>query len=517
MRKPLRQLTRRQVSTTDSMPAPIGGWNARDPLADMKETDAILLENWFPTPSDVQFRKGYLAHATGLGSQVQSLLVYNSPTTEKIFGCAGANIYNVTAAGAVGAAVVAALTSAKWQYVNIRTSGGSFLLAANGADSILNYDGTTWVSVTGISAHAITGVTTSNIINIHTHMRRVWLVEKDTLKVWYMGIDSMSGAATAFDLGPLFKLGGYLVAMESWTIDAGVGMDDHAVFITSKGEVAVYKGVDPAAAATWALVGVYRVGEPIGRRCFVKVAGDLAVITKDGVFPMAKALYSDQQNDAIAITDKIRNAFSKASATYGTNFGWEGVLYPNANMLLFNIPVSEGDLQEQYVMNTISGSWGKFTGWYGNCWALSNGAIYYGGNGIVNKAWYGDDDNGSNITAKAKTAFNYNKTKNIKHYSMARPVFTVTGTPGILLGINTDFEDQEPTGTPTFATPAATGTWGTSVWGAFTYTGGERTLKDWQSIQGEGYCAALRLKCVAKDMDVRWTSTDIVFENGGVL
>jgi len=47
-------------ATTASLAAPIGGWNARDSLAEMKPLDAVQLVNFFPTPTDVTLRKGYI-------------------------------------------------------------------------------------------------------------------------------------------------------------------------------------------------------------------------------------------------------------------------------------------------------------------------------------------------------------------------------------------------------------------------------------------------------------------------
>ena len=63
-----------------------------------------------------------------------------------------------------------------------------------------------------------------------------------------------------FPLGQIFKMGGFLVQMATWTIDNVSGMDDYAAFITSEGEVAIYQGYDPTQQSTWSLVGVFRIG-----------------------------------------------------------------------------------------------------------------------------------------------------------------------------------------------------------------------------------------------------------------
>ena len=55
----LLQRAKQNTAKTASVPSPIGGWNARDSLANMSPTDAVQLVNWFPTPTDVTMRKGY--------------------------------------------------------------------------------------------------------------------------------------------------------------------------------------------------------------------------------------------------------------------------------------------------------------------------------------------------------------------------------------------------------------------------------------------------------------------------
>jgi hypothetical protein len=162
----------------------------------------------------------------------------------------------------VGASVVSGLTNARWQHVNVATAGGNFLLAVNGADKLRGYDGTNWYT-DGDGSHDITGVDSATLIHVNTHKERVWFVQKDTLKAWYLGTKAISGAATAFPFQSIAQSGGYpSVAMATWTIDAGFGADDLAVFITSQGEVIVYRGTDPSSATTWALVGVWQLGTP---------------------------------------------------------------------------------------------------------------------------------------------------------------------------------------------------------------------------------------------------------------
>lgn len=120
MRQPIKSKSnaRAQISGSMSYPAPVGGWNARDSLAAMKPTDAITLENWYPRTSYCEIRGGYSSHATGMAANGKTLAVYNGLTGANELFCAVAGaVYDVTSAGAVGAAV-ATPTNGKFQWLN---------------------------------------------------------------------------------------------------------------------------------------------------------------------------------------------------------------------------------------------------------------------------------------------------------------------------------------------------------------------------------------------------------------
>ena len=53
-----RRLIQRTQANVASLPPPVGGWNARDALANMAPTDAVTLDNLFPGVSSVTLRGG---------------------------------------------------------------------------------------------------------------------------------------------------------------------------------------------------------------------------------------------------------------------------------------------------------------------------------------------------------------------------------------------------------------------------------------------------------------------------
>jgi len=503
-----RGLVQGTAANVASLPAPVGGWNARDSLANMEATDAVTLENWFPSVSSVNLRGGYTQFATGISGQVETLMTYSSGSSNKLFAIANGSIYNVTAGGAVGAAVVTGLTNSKWEYVNITTAGGSFLVAVNGVDSALLYNGTTW------SNPSITGVSSADFDNVTLFKNRLWFVQHNSLKAWYLPVNSIGGAAEAFDLTSIAKLGGSITSFGAWTIDAGYGVDDNLVFVTSNGEIIVYRGTDPSSASTWALIGVWQLGAPVGHRCILKWGGDILILSLDGLLPLAQALQSSRLDPRVALSDKIQGAITEVTSTYQNNFGWQILYYAKRNALFINVPIAVGQ-QQQFVMNTITKAWCNFTGWNANCWTIYNDEPYFGGNGFVGLAW--DDnyiDNTSSITANALQAFNYYGSRGVKKYfTRARPSLFTDGVPSTFVGMNVDFQIADTTAALSFApNPYAlwdSARWDTGVWGS-----GLTITNNWQGITGIGYCGATQLKTSSSGIQVEWASTDVVYQTG---
>jgi hypothetical protein len=505
------RLIQRAKTVPVSIPAPVSGWNARDSIGDMDPKDAVTLTNWFPATTEVKLRNGYIQWATGLPSQVETLLSYSGASNTKLFAVSSGGIYDCTSSGAVGAAAVSGLTNSRFQYVNMETAGGNFLLAVNGADKMRYFDGTTWSADGG--TFTVTGADTSAWLSMCLHKQRVWAIQKNSLKAWYLPTGSIAGAASPFDLSAFFQLGGSLAALATWTLDGGQGMDDYLVFISSRGEVLVYGGTDPTGA--WAMRGLYRLGSPVGNRCLYKFGGDLLALTQDGLVPMSSALQSSRTDPRVSVSNKIQQAVSDAVSNYGPNFGWQVLSYPKQNALIMNVPVATG--QQQYVMNTISGAWCQFTGWAANCWELFNDEPYFGSSTFVGKAWTGYTDNGAIINADGLQAFDYvGAPGTLKRFTMCRPVFRAAGQPSVMVAINTDFDTQIPVA-PLSITPVSTATWGSAVWGVSIWSAGLDIYKDWQGASGVGYSAAPRVSVQSQGTDVRWVSTDIVMEHGSIL
>ena len=474
------------------VPAPVGGWDAISPLAAMESKYAASMINWVPRPGWVELRGGYNVWCQGLTTQqINSLMCYRPNTgVEHLFAASGTTIFDVTLNGSPTVAR-SGVGGDKYQYVNFTPSlGANYLLCVNGVDSnVLSYNGTTWAT------NIITGAGSAVFANINVFKRRVWLIPINSTIAYFLGTDAITGAATAQDLGPFMSKGGYVMAMGTWTLDGGNGPDDLAVFITSKGQAIVYKGTDPTNANAWALVGVFDLPTPIGRRCFLRYGSDLLLITIQGVLPLSQSLpFDPSASRSVAVTNRIQNAMSLAALNYNTNYGWQIISFPQQYLLILNIPQVQGATQVQYVQNALTGAWTQFTGWNANCFEIFNDSLYFGDNsGNVNLAYAGGLDLVSPILADVKCAFNYlDEPGRLKNANLIRPFLVADGTLVPTIQIDVDFADSQISAPVTILTPTGA-VWDVSLWDSAVWSTGTVTVINWLSVNALGTALAVRM------------------------
>jgi len=337
------------------------------------------------------------------------------------------------------------------------------------------------------------------------------------MNAWYLSVASIGGAANVIDLAGIFKMGGSLMAMGNWTIDNAAGVDDYACFITTEGEVALYKGTDPSSSTTWALVGTFRMGRPLGRRCMCKAGADVLVITSDGAFPMSKALLTDRSQTNLAATDKISTLINEDTKEYFNNYGWQPIIFPEGNKLIINVPQIENTRSIQYVMNTQHGAWCRFTGWNAVCLEVMDNNLFYGTDGAVVQCDTGTSDNGDEIVGYIQQAFNFFGAKGMqKIFRMARPIFQSESYifPTVRMNIDFDTTKRTPLQSQSIGAGAE---WDVAEWDTAEWVLGDIISKDWQSITGIGIAGGLNISTNLSGVSCQWISTDVIYEVGGSL
>lgn len=531
------------------VPAPVGGLNARDPLAAMPETDASVMENLFPDTSSVGTRKGHEAFADGTalfenGGTVPNdfytygfhgLATWNSGSSSKLFAMLLRNdfntgdvrwrvrIYEVATNGTLTLSETVNLTTGQpnaglgesvmfvtgssTPYMVVRFSDGA-------ADFTRAYDGSSWTTP------SITGLPTFGAIGLTAHRHRLWFYGKD-LTAYYLPINAISGAVTSFNFGNLFSKGGRIVSMRSWTLDGGDGgTDDLLVVLTNMGQMAVYSGYDPVSQATWSLVGVFDVGRPASRQSQVVTASndairggafmmqfgaDLLMVLGDGVMSASRVLRPAEGQQDYSISGKINSLIREAAATYGadgsTNAGmWSITFLPRLKQVLLNIPTVAAVTNSSsarctsitYVMNTETGAWTKFTGMSYLDATVWRGDLYLVAGGYyVYRYGQVNADLGSNITWEARQAYSYLNSPSNKHVTLLQPVMRWTGNFSMTAEVDVDFN------------PGSISTYTSYTLGA------EANVQPWLSANKFGRTAAVHIKGQTSAGVGSWFATNL--------
>jgi len=496
-----------QVQTAQSVviPAPTGGWNARDAYEAMAPNDAVSLVNMFPATIGVELRKGSTEHAPDLGAPIQTIASLSTAAgVSKLIAAAGDEVFDVTTSGVAG-------TSLEDGFTNVRfvvTAFNNRLFLTNGADAAQVYNGTTLVSA------AFTGP--SNPLKGGTSYRsRLYFIETTTGNIQYGAVDAVTGALTSFPVASLLRKGGLPIAIGSWSTGIGDSVSEYFVIITDQGEGLIYGGSFPAG-ADWELAARFFFPPPIGDRCILYLGKEIHVLTVGGLYPLGPTLFGTQEvGTREVLTDKIRTAFSSSAALSRSLFGWQAVDFPDARFLLVNVPTTELGSYCQFVMNTDTGAWCKFDGLNGACWAVHNRQLYFGGtDGVIYRANSGYADNGEPIQWEIKHAYSYVGDPSVtKLFNLCKPeIRTTARSLQIFADVNVDFEEREIIDTIT--TVESTGTpWGSpwgSPWGA-----GKRRLDNWEAVSGLGRSVSLVYRGNTGGVQVELTHSLLNFIPGG--
>ncbi|HZH06912.1 MAG TPA: hypothetical protein VEY69_09580, partial [Lautropia sp.] len=253
--------------------APIGGINTISAGGAMPATDCIQAVNLIAAEYGLRTRLGSREWCTGLDAvgnlEVRSILPFTGSAkngaADRLFACTTSGIWNVSSSSAAPLLVLAFSTQSGEAGFGVShgmvTSAGHFLLYCDEENGYHVYSESsgTWAKVTmgtaagQVAAAASTtpaSVDPANFVYVTVFKNRVFFVEKNSARAWYLPAGAVFGGGTTFgvqplNLGQVFKAGGPLVGLWNWTLDAGAGLDDQLVAVSGGGDVAIYAGTDP--------------------------------------------------------------------------------------------------------------------------------------------------------------------------------------------------------------------------------------------------------------------------------
>ncbi|WP_292211453.1 hypothetical protein [Mesorhizobium sp.] len=381
--------------------------------------------------------------------------------------------------------------------------------------------------VVQISA-AITGVATSALSHVWLYRNRLFFIEGGTMRARYLGIDSVTGALGSLNLSGIFQRGGSLLFGATWSLDAGDGIDDKCVFVTTEGEAAIFEGSNPAGAtqAEWNLVGRYDLTDPMGKRATMRAGGDLIVATKEGLVPISAAINKDAAALSLAAVSRNIEPDWKREAARRLSLPWEIIKWPDMNYAIVSLPVTAaGQESWAFVVNLETGSWCKFVGWATRCLELHDSRLYFGTNdGLVLEGEISGNDNGLPIYHTYVGNPDHMKSLGgLKTVHQARPTFlsATPYNPKISFSVNYSV-DLPPA--PTAADGGTADLWDSGLWDVAKWDQAQPTGSvgggQWISIGKTGHVMQPQLQITSylnQRPVTEFVQLDVTFETGGVV
>lgn len=414
----------------------------KDSLDAMEARYAIQMDNIIPDTNRDVLRNGFeLVNETG----AVCLMAHREQGNMALLAADDGKIYHIV--GDESTVLASGFSSDSWQYCSFTDGGGTVnTILTNGAaaDNVQRVYEDYIGEESGSGSYSTLVITSAynnavNLIAPCCFKNRMYFSEKNTLKIKYAASQAIAGNLTDLNLGSLFKFGGSIVNIATWTQDGGTGMDDLLCIFTSEGEVAVFGGTSPEA-TDWQLNGVFMISKPIGLNCTCKIGGDLIVITQGGYFPLSQVLSTDRANRC-EVSDKIN------PIVIGKNFAanWSVTWYPKKGWVLINAPsTNTGYSYEQHVYNNKTGGWCRFVGMDALSWVELNDNLYFCNPSGIFQADKGTTDNGEKITYYLQKAYSQYELPQIKQVLLVRELKKSEKQESIGTRIGVDFVLQDP-------------------------------------------------------------------------
>lgn len=369
------------------------------------------------------------------------------------------------------------------------------------------------------------GVTTANMSFVWVYRNRLYFAEAGTMNAWALDVDSIGGTGEKFPLAGIFGLGGSLLFGQRWSLSSGGdgGLSEQCVFVSTEGEVAVFQGLGPDDAASWRQQGLYRIGRPLGKRAFIRGAGDLAIATSVGLVPLSKAIELDLTALTVAsISYPIADAWNDALDQRGA-FNWQGQIWPDQKIAVFAPPTAALS-PVMFIANTETGAWGRFTGWEGRCFDIFQGRLFFGeGAGAVYIANETGLDDGSPYSGACLPLYDdLGSPSSRKIAKVGRYILRASARISGRVTWQSDYNEQLPPNPESETLGGASSIWGSGTWGSSTWTEGlpRLVVDQWRSLGGSGYSVSLAFQVTSgalQPLDVEVVSSEVLYETADAV
>lgn len=531
-----------RTSDVRRVPAPVKGIDARVSATAGDPLQCIYTFNLQPYEEGMKVRNGYREWQTNIvslsGVGVHTIIPYDATgpaTSDRLFAVTNEGIWDVTTAGGIPALKVGFVdTSANaghgvyTQYVT--DAEENIIFYADSLNGLFQYDpvGDTWAPAAGI-----TGPVVENINFVVIHKQRLWLIEENSTKAWYLPVGSVAGVATEFFFGSKFRHGGVLQGLFNFSVDGGSGVDDYLVAVSSAGDVLPYQGSDPAAPTTWELRGTYFIGAvPRGGNFATRHGGELYFISVFGLLSLNDMLQGvDQSTQASMRSTSISIAALIRDRVIATldSFGWQIRVIPSEGGLLISSPQINSGPYLQYYFNFATTGWAfwrgmnmlSFDSWKGSvAWGDGNNRVLYMDVTVDDQLLNPDpgDINGQPIDFSVLTSFQHYESPGLhKRVKIIRPDFLADNEPTFSVTAKYDYDVNEFVPTVLTPSPVEDAGWDVGIWDIANWGG--LNPQNYNTVLGSwGYGRYVAIAMVGQSRDrCRFVGWDVIHDTGGPL
>jgi len=470
-----------QALKTVTLPAPTRGLVQHENDAYIGPGAAIVSDNWFPTMKGVKLRGGSTRYATLPDAvPVISSFEYVDTAQHRMFAAQETKVYDVTTG--VPAAIATGRTSGNYSATVLANFGGYWGIAVNDAgDPVLRTkDGITWAellppAVPADGASAITGPAGSpvefgrNLSYVCKYRNRLFFIEKRSMNVWYLGVDAVGGLLTKIPMSGAATRGGYLMFMSNWSIDAGDGIDDKLVVVTSEGEALIWTGNNPGDAANWRQEGRYFVGKPLGMNAHEQVGGDLLILTVEGVVPMNQVITKSAGEMELAMVSRAIKRMWREEVAINTTYPWTIRRWDEYGGIFITLPGGRPGNQYCLAMNSATGAFGRGVGWDALCFLRQRANMFFGTRDgrIMQMERTGSDDGLPYVATLVGGWEMFQARSMMVHWRQARAIFTTSASEPFVpqLDATTDYIVEIPPPPQPGPDPGPADVWDEAKWG----------------------------------------------------
>lgn len=294
---------------------------------------------------------------------------------------------------------------------------------------------------------AITGADTSTFSHVNVYRNRLYFVEKNSLVVHYLDVDSATGGASQLSLSGIFRKGGSVYFTCTWSsVSGSSSLEDYLVVVSTEGELAIFQGSFPGG-TDWVLTGTAEGPRPLGINGWMKAGGDITILTERGWIAVSAIRMKDPAALSIdALSSAIEPDWSR-EAMARRSLPWEVAKWERKGYAYINCPVvSTATDPITFVKNLQTGAWSRYTGWDTRCLVIHNEQMYFGGNdGTIRTAEVTGYDMDMPYTGTMGMAWDHMGTPGFrKTVLQARGLF-ITATPfTFILSASTGFTSIFP-------------------------------------------------------------------------